>query len=499
MKSYSEYMEEISSDKLYEGLLGYGLFSEKLPPIFTSESFFGYCKNNNIVFSKGEHDYISWESMRNINIPRLLSIPNPMAYQKLCKCLSDNWENLKKHFQRQTADNDYKISRIHIRKKKNNKSLFEMNYNNWKEDGTPSDDLLIGKKYITYADISTCFPSIYTHSISWALVGKDVAKQERNNGWFNDIDKMCQNLRNGETHGIMIGPHASNLISEIILTVVDKKLFSKGWQYFRNIDDYTCYTKSIEESEKFLRDLNHYLKEFDLPMNHKKTQIKELPVASAEQWVRKLNAFSLVASYGKVSYKEAQAYFDLTVELMSSNAMNAAILNYAIKVLAKQNLTENAKSYCLKESMHLSLIYPYLVPLLEKYVFNPYGVTSEQVKHYSDMLYETSNLSDNFEGMCYAVYYSLKYNFDLSDIDAEKILKKDNCLLMLLGMLYFKKRKDKVSCRKFRDYAKVLKNVDMDRNWLYIYETLSKGNLSGEWKTLKENKISFLKPEFKYE
>ena len=46
-----------------------------------------------------------------------------------------------------------------------------MNYSNWKTDGTPEPDLLIGKKYIVKADISTCFPSIYTHSIPWALVG----------------------------------------------------------------------------------------------------------------------------------------------------------------------------------------------------------------------------------------------------------------------------------------------------------------------------------------
>ena len=40
MKRYSEYMEEISSEDLYKGLLAHGMFSDKLPPIFTSEHFF---------------------------------------------------------------------------------------------------------------------------------------------------------------------------------------------------------------------------------------------------------------------------------------------------------------------------------------------------------------------------------------------------------------------------------------------------------------------------
>ena len=33
-KSYIECLREISSDELYDGLLGYGFFAEKLPPIF---------------------------------------------------------------------------------------------------------------------------------------------------------------------------------------------------------------------------------------------------------------------------------------------------------------------------------------------------------------------------------------------------------------------------------------------------------------------------------
>jgi hypothetical protein len=35
-KNYFDYMDEISSDELFDGLLGYGLFAEKIPPIFTA-------------------------------------------------------------------------------------------------------------------------------------------------------------------------------------------------------------------------------------------------------------------------------------------------------------------------------------------------------------------------------------------------------------------------------------------------------------------------------
>ena len=45
-KTYCEYFEEISPDELYEGLLGYGMFA----PIFTSASFFDYCRANNPIY-----------------------------------------------------------------------------------------------------------------------------------------------------------------------------------------------------------------------------------------------------------------------------------------------------------------------------------------------------------------------------------------------------------------------------------------------------------------
>lgn len=177
-KSYADLMNDISADELYERLLAYGLFADKLPPILSSVDFYHYCHNKDQSFSDNWKQYIYYESVRNINVPRPLGIPNPMAYQKLCCCLSDNWDNLKQHFKQQTASQDYKISRIHIRKRNNSDALFSMSYSNWKTDGTPEPDLLIGKRYVVKADISTCFPSIYTHSIPWALAGKATAKKK---------------------------------------------------------------------------------------------------------------------------------------------------------------------------------------------------------------------------------------------------------------------------------------------------------------------------------
>ena len=262
-KSYYNFMTEISADELYDGLLGYGLFAEKLPPIFTSESFLDYCKKNNPTFDNRRRNYISFNIMRNINIPRTIGIPTPMNYACLCKTLKDNWSNILNHFKDYTGGDNYRVSRIHLRKLyekgtgNRRPELFEMNYKNYKVEDNPNDNLLLEdqrtNKYLVHADISTCFQSIYTHSIPWALVGKSSSKNNRcKTLWFNKIDCEAQNCKNGETHGLLIGPHASNLISEIILVVVDRKLLDSQYRFIRNIDDYDCYVSSYEEGQRFI-------------------------------------------------------------------------------------------------------------------------------------------------------------------------------------------------------------------------------------------------------
>lgn len=491
-------MDEISCDELYEGLLSQGLFSEKLPPVFTSEEFYRYSLSLKQPFSKKEHGFVFFDSIRDINIPRALGIPNPMAYQRLCACLKENWDKLKEHFRKQTGENSYKISRIHIRKQANTKMLFKMNYKNWMTDDSPVPDLLVGKRYMVSADISTCFPSMYTHSLCWALAGKEYSKKCRDESlWFNALDHRCMELKSGETHGFLIGPHASNLLSEIILTVVDQHLSENNWHYIRNIDDYTCYVESYEDAQRFLTDLAAHLRQFDLPLNHKKTKIEELPVASTKHWVRQLNAFDFTTSYGKVNYKKAQAYLDIAVCLMEENSNNAAILNYAIKVLSKQSLTENARQYCLKTLFHFAVIYPYIIPLLDEYVFVPFSAQKEEIERFSNIVFVSAIAVENYEAAIYAIYFSLKYGFDISDLKVDIALQKDSCLLKCFSWLYYYKRNDTGVLRKLKQHAKQLAENDFDEFWLFIYEALPREQLKDDWKPMKKAGVSFVKQKYR--
>ena len=144
---------------------------------------------------------------------------------------------------------------------------------------------------------------------------------------------------------LLIGTHASNLLSEIILVTIDKALHDKGWKYIRFIDDFNCYVSSYSQGQQFLIDLENELHKFKLLLNFKKVNIQKLPIPLEENWVQKLNtyAFLLLPETSIIKFNQVSSFLDFTINLMKQNDDNSSILNYAIKILSsKKTLSKNA-------------------------------------------------------------------------------------------------------------------------------------------------------------
>lgn len=503
MRKYIDYKTEISNEELYDGLVGFGLFAEKIPNFLTSEVFLNFTKTLTFPLSAKPKDYIRYSNMRNINIPRPLAIPEPFAYANQCKSLSNNWLNLQNHFKNKTVNDTFKISRIHLRKLKDKSELFEMSYKNFSKDGDPEQDIVIKSKYIAFADISNCFPSIYSHSISWSLVGKSFAKiNKAANNWFNELDLFTRNVKFGETNGVLIGPHSSNLISEIILVTVDHQLSLLGFKYIRNIDDYTCYVDTYEEADRFFLCLSEELKKYELTLNSKKSKIVPLPQASVKNWVTKLNHFNFTNTYIvnkkiAIRVKELKGFLDFAIELMLEEDFDASVINYAIKIISNKHLDSNANDYYIKQIHHLVLLYPYLTNLLEKQVFDPHKINKEIIKNIARDIYVYGLKRKIFEACSYAVYWAIKYDFDIkiSTLKNESITSLD-CVFMMISFLYDKKHQRKVYLKEYKDQAKILKKDDFDKYWIFIYETLAWTELTDNYRTMKKSGLTFIKAEF---
>ena len=523
MKSYMDYMNEITDEMLFEGLLSYGLFSDNLPPVFTAAEFFEFYKtyaSKGVFNRKSENGYVCYESMRNTGIPRMFGIPHPIKYAILCEEMKKSWDKIRQKFDDNTRNDPYKVSRIHIRKPDDgtlrdgllsvgyedtneastviesiNSSIFKMNAKDRIEDGDPLLEFAIGKKYIVKTDIAQCFPSVYTHAIAWALVGKAAAKLNRNNsGWFNRFDVACRKMRNGETHGVLIGPHASNVIVEILLTKVDERMRDKQYIFIRNVDDYTCYTRTHKEAENFLRDLAGELREYDFLINYKKTIIEELPKPFLNDWVSRLVEVSVYRSNEFVNVKTVKAYLDLAISLMETNGGNASALLYALKVLGGKKLTVDAKRFCVKRICHLAIIYPYLLRSIEKYVFDKFDVDSfalNDIEEFAKILYRDSIEDLSYEGVGFALYYAIKYGFKLP-LNQDEIIKSGSCICKVLLLIYAKSNNDTTMEQELINEARNLNSSDFDQNWIFIYEALGENELIDEWKTMKKEGVSFI-------
>lgn len=140
-------------------------------------------------------------------------------------------------------------------------------------------------------DIQTCFESIYTHSIEWAINGgvdsyKDTFQAM--NGSIGAVwDRLMQGMNYQETNGIIIGPEFSRLFAEVILQYVDQRveqeLLKLGYRHkvdyecYRYMDDYFFFYNNEEVKGKAVCLLEDFLKEFKLSLSQEKTHEMERP------------------------------------------------------------------------------------------------------------------------------------------------------------------------------------------------------------------------------
>lgn len=165
------------------------------------------------------------------------------------------------------------------------------------------DDLAsVAYKYthIVKADIKNFYPSIYTHSLAWAIHGKEEVRKPGNRQNYslfgNRLDKLFQNANDGCTNGVPIGPVVSDLASEMIAAAVDR-ILSKyiereeiDCEAVRFKDDYRILVKSASDAKKVIKSLQYALREYNLELSDEKTRIFELPNGLFREWVSRYHA-----------------------------------------------------------------------------------------------------------------------------------------------------------------------------------------------------------------
>lgn len=164
--------------------------------------------------------------------------------------------------------------------------------------------------YLLKTDISKCFDSIYTHSLAWAILGKQQVKEklkQSNDTFAGKFDSLMQFMNWQETHGILIGPEVSRIFSEIILQAIDKKLYQilyekygifhkKDYEIMRYVDDYFIFFNDDRKKDIILTELKRYLRDYKLDLNSSKTELFEKPFLTSLS-IAKFRICKLVKDY----------------------------------------------------------------------------------------------------------------------------------------------------------------------------------------------------------
>lgn len=290
-------------------LIARGYFRAEIPPVIVGRGLAEECrhvlpfvrdmtnKKNELPVTLPEHYSAAAYGLRR----REMLIPNPVNQLLVAYIIGENWDGIQHH---------YKKSAI-------SKSKHWVYPSEPKEgsdyDRSPAVAITMGREahkkerllkiaghtHILKADISQFFPSVYTHSIGWALMGKSEYKAmfKSTKGricWGDDLDAAIRKGNGGQTTGIPIGPDTSHIVSEIVMTAIDEvvqeKLGDRLKAGYRYVDDYFLCFDSQKDAEFALAEIQKAAREYELAVNDRKTEVLQSIDHTEESWSRQLRA-----------------------------------------------------------------------------------------------------------------------------------------------------------------------------------------------------------------
>jgi len=355
-------------------LLSYGYFPKELPPpfetiefgkkssylikkwdkLFSDQKLQQNLESKNAAKRRFNEDYtskygssklIEYSIAKGIFSRRKLCIPNPKQFLDLARSISDNWNSIKPNFDisdySESLPIEYKATRAVRTKSKS--------WNNFK---FKLIDESFDKKFQLKLDILNFYPSIYTHSIPWSIIGKSEAKKyfKINNTRkthfqtllatdpkaklyivADQIDTLVRNCNERQSVGIPIGPDTSFILAELIACRIDSEISLKlkniphrGSRYY---DDYYFYFDNLGDAENSLKIIQKIIYEYQLETNENKVEINGLPFKNLDDWSTSISNFS----FENADKYELRDYFTILFSLINTHKKNSSwIVSYGL-------------------------------------------------------------------------------------------------------------------------------------------------------------------------
>lgn len=278
---------------------------------------------------------------------RTTSIPNPVNFYGLAKEICQYWPQIQEHFNKSEISRSIPAAGGALR------AIELTKFTDLYEERVCRS---AGARYALVTDISSYFPTIYTHTIPWALHSKTEAKANRAKSpefFGNILDHRCMGTQDGQTIGLPIGPDTSHIIAEMIGVSIDEsiRIALGGWpKGFRYVDDFTFFFNTREDAERALAVIIKCVSAFELQINASKTKIVEVRELVQESWKYSLKKLK-VSAKRRQQKDDIHHYFEVLFSL-EARFKDESLVKYGLKQLSSTIIKKSnwpiAEAYLLK-------------------------------------------------------------------------------------------------------------------------------------------------------
>jgi hypothetical protein len=402
------------------------------------------------------------------HLRRMISIPNPFHQAVLTDEVVNSWPDLQKF----CAQSPIAITTPTV----SSKRAVDPEYELGDLPGFRAQRS-IGARYLLKADLARYYPSIYTHSIPWALHGKVAARADKNYKLVgNRLDLWLRETQDKQTGGIPIGPDTSFIVGEIIATAIDLQLKERipGLRGARTADDYYLYFPTISEAEGALATLHDVARRFELEMNDPKTEIVALPEALEPAWKSDLRSLRIRDS-GSPQSTDLLTLFDRAFE-HAKRFPTDSVLTYAAKQVLSANISPENWEFCEALLLKAALAEPTMLSVVCD-IYTKYAAYHSNIEPVTNAV----------EGICayhaplqqgnevaWALWLAKQLGVSISKPIGDRIAKIDDDVVALItldlnkaGLL------DASGFPKWRAYMSTANLYD--DHWLLAYEAHEQG------------------------
>lgn len=478
-----------------------GYFPKELPPCFTTKKFSEnivelmneWNKTYNILAKEEKKDYYNSKCAK-FSYPkgeltrRILKVPNPLHYSKLCKVISDNWDSLEEIFEEATT----KMQSLSIPKIDGNKRAFMPISKNVTDFQEKRLNLSYDNLYELKVDISKFYDTLYTHSIPWAIHGKEIAKQKQKDEQLlgNKLDLQLRICQDNQTNGIPTGPDASFLVSEIILCKIDEKIMEKKIKFCRFMDDIYIYGNKEEEVLVALKIITKIFNEYELSLNENKIKIRKFPFGIEENWINEADKIKSLIYNKSTQRKAIFSFFHLIFSEMEKTKKDsiAKYLKWKLKdIKIFEENWEIFESLLYKTILICPAVIDIAIIILKK---NKDKVNKKKLKKLLKQVLENNAEYGHDYEVIWALWMAKNFEIKINKGVIKEILEKNGPLTCLVAMDMYKKKlvNDNFDEEVINILKKRISGENFyEENWILLYEIKNK-NWFADSLGIKEDK-----------